>query len=125
MKHTINLLILFIFSFNFSTSFAQENNKGIFVESKAGFYDEILKGIKELEEKPKKERIYFKMDFTGMDIPKSINEFTYQWHNETVSQGNTGTCWSYSTTSFFESEIFRLHGKKLNYPKCIPRTGNM
>lgn len=113
MKHTINLLIIFLFTFNFSTSFTQEKNTGVFVEPKSGFYDEIVKNIKEFEEKPKKERKYFKMDFTGMDIPQSINEFNYQWHNETVSQGNTGTCWSYSTTSFFESEIFRLHGKKV------------
>ncbi len=28
------------------------------------------------------------------------------------SQGNTGTCWSFSTTSFIESEILRKTGKK-------------
>jgi bleomycin hydrolase len=31
-----------------------------------------------------------------------------------LSQGITGTCWSYSSTSFLESEIIRLTGKKIN-----------
>ncbi|CAM1333777.1 C1 family peptidase [Tenacibaculum aestuariivivum] len=30
------------------------------------------------------------------------------------SQGNTGTCWSFSTTSFLESEIIRLTGKNID-----------
>lgn len=31
-----------------------------------------------------------------------------------ISQGNTGTCWSFSTSSFLESEIIRLTGKKVD-----------
>ncbi|MFK5957793.1 MAG: C1 family peptidase [Lutibacter sp.] len=30
------------------------------------------------------------------------------------SQGNTGTCWSFSTTSFIESEIFKTTGKLID-----------
>lgn len=30
------------------------------------------------------------------------------------NQGQTGTCWSFSTSSFLESEIFRLTGKKVD-----------
>ena len=30
------------------------------------------------------------------------------------SQGNTGTCWSFSTSSFIESEIYRLTGKDVD-----------
>lgn len=30
------------------------------------------------------------------------------------NQGNTGTCWSFSTTSFIESEIERISGKKID-----------
>jgi len=111
MKHFLYTIVFTLLFITISSTSAQD--KGVFIESKPGFYDEILKGIKEFDEKPRKERKYFKIDFSGMDIPKSINEFNYQWHNEPVSQGNTGTCWSYSTTSFFESEIFRLHGKKV------------
>lgn len=46
-------------------------------------------------------------------MPESIDEFNYQWHNEPVSQGWTGTCWSYSATSFLESEIKRIHDKEI------------
>ncbi|MDD2381046.1 MAG: C1 family peptidase, partial [Mariniphaga sp.] len=28
-------------------------------------------------------------------------------HTPVISQGNTGTCWSFATTSFIESEIMR------------------
>lgn len=31
-----------------------------------------------------------------------------------ISQGITGTCWSFSSTSFLESEIIRLTGKKMD-----------
>ncbi|PCH73055.1 MAG: aminopeptidase [Flavobacteriaceae bacterium] len=34
--------------------------------------------------------------------------------SEVKSQGNTGTCWSYSTSSFIESEIFRNTGKHID-----------
>lgn len=31
-----------------------------------------------------------------------------------ISQGNTGTCWSFSSTSFLESEIIRLTGEQID-----------
>ncbi len=31
-----------------------------------------------------------------------------------ISQGNTGTCWSFSASSFLESEIIRLNGKQVD-----------
>ena len=31
-----------------------------------------------------------------------------------ISQDNTGTCWSFSTSSFLESEIIRVSGKKID-----------
>ncbi|WP_417213518.1 C1 family peptidase [Bizionia sp.] len=33
---------------------------------------------------------------------------------DVISQGNTGTCWSFSTSSFLESEIMRLTGKQID-----------
>ena len=33
---------------------------------------------------------------------------------EVKSQGRTGTCWSFSTTSFLESEIIRLTGRNID-----------
>jgi bleomycin hydrolase len=31
-----------------------------------------------------------------------------------ISQGKTGTCWSFSSTSFLESEVIRLTGKQVD-----------
>lgn len=33
---------------------------------------------------------------------------------DVISQGNTGTCWSFSASSFLESEIMRITGKKID-----------
>ena len=33
---------------------------------------------------------------------------------DVINQGNTGTCWSFSTSSFLESEIIRLTGKRID-----------
>lgn len=44
-------------------------------------------------------------------------EFTTEIDLETtpvISQGRTGTCWSFSTSSFLESEIYRITGKNIN-----------
>lgn len=103
----VNLLLLQ------TISISQEKNKGVFEESKPGFFNEISKEAELFISKPKSENKNFKVDFTGMDLPKSLSEFNYVWHNEPVSQGLTGTCWSFSTTSYFESEVYRIHNKKI------------
>lgn len=91
--------------------FAQD--KGVFIEREKGFYDEIKDGIDEFEnpEKPKKK--IFQVDLEGYEIPTSIDQFKTYWHNEPLSQGNTGTCWSFSTTSYLESEVKRITGKEV------------
>lgn len=50
-----------------------------------------------------------------------ISAQNYQFQNvidvestPVISQDRTGTCWSYATTSFFESEIIRLTGKQID-----------
>ena len=108
---TVFLSIIFLF-ISFSNVFPQEKyDKGRFVESKDGFYkNEILKGIEEFNKPGKEPGKRFKMNFLGMDLPESITEFNSYWYNVPVSQGRTGTCWCFSTTSFFESEVYRLHG---------------
>ena len=53
------------------------------------------------------------LDFSGVTRPSSIEEFNTLFHLPPVQQGNTGTCWSFATTSLFESELKRLHGLKV------------
>jgi bleomycin hydrolase len=81
-----------------------------------GFYTEsILKDVKDVEEKLEEKAPYlrFVMDQSGIDLPNDPSLYKTVWSNPTESQGNAGTCWSFSTTSFYESEVLRQHGKKV------------
>lgn len=115
MKTSIYFLTTILFLFVISFLNAQDHkNNGTFVEPKDGYYqNEILKSIDESNNPEKEKKKIFQLDFSGMDLPKSKDEFTSYWHNEPVSQGRTGTCWCFSTTSYFESEVYRLHNKKV------------
>lgn len=113
MKRNVFIVLLLIAS----TSFAQQpHDKAIFKEVKPGYYQNyILKGIEDVEEEKKAEKktYSFKIDVAQMDVPKSVDEFKVWWKNDPVSQGNTNTCWSFSTNSFFEAEVYRLHKKQV------------
>ena len=81
-------------------TFAQTDRKdrAKFVEPKNEFYDTLkaeTERFKKKEEPPKKE---FRMDFSGVKLPGSINEFTKAWHTPPVSQGISGMCWCFSAT---------------------------
>ncbi len=98
--------------------FGQSKDKAKFKEYKPGYYQNfILKDVNAVRKKlkPEKKVKHFEMDQSGLDLPNKIEYYkdhTY-WHFPTTSQGNTGTCWCFSTTSFMESEEYRLHKKKV------------
>jgi bleomycin hydrolase len=94
---------------------AQEkiHDKGSFIKKHPRFYDEILKALNDTDEVINESELIYKADVTGKDFPKSVEEFTKYWYNEPVSQGRTGTCWSFSTTSFLESEVYRTQNIKV------------
>ena len=63
----------------------------------------------------------FSILLTFLAVSLSLNAQTYQFTtvkdieaNPVISQDNTGTCWSFSTTSFLESEIIRQTGKQID-----------
>jgi bleomycin hydrolase len=92
-----------------TTSFAQDRRDAAsYIEpAKNEFYEKIKKSNDSFftkKEEPKK-RMY--MDYAGVDLPKSMNEFKIVTTDQPVSQGITGTCWCFSTTSFYESEAAR------------------
>jgi len=94
-----------------TNAFAQQHDKATFTEVKPGYYQNtIMRGINEFEEqqKPAPKQKIFKMDLTGVNVPTSASQFQTVWKTPVISQGNTGTCWSFSTTSFYETEINRL-----------------
>ncbi len=101
--------------------FAQVNkDKGeavIVNKEKGYFYESILKDINtvndslnKLNEQP---LIVFEMDQSGIDLPNDPMLYHPVWTQPVVSQGNTGTCWSFSTIALYESEVYRLYGKKV------------
>jgi bleomycin hydrolase len=94
---------------------AQEvrKDKGTFTPVKNEFYEKIKNDLKNYYKKSAKPKIEFKMDFSGMTLPTGIDQFKYQWHNPPISQGRTGTCWSFSATSYYESELYRIKGLKV------------
>ncbi|MDP2339042.1 MAG: C1 family peptidase [Bacteroidota bacterium] len=107
------LIAFFVFG-----SQAQNVNKGKIITEKKGksFYTEsIMKDVREVEEKLTEKAPYlrFEMDQSGMDLPNNPSLYKTAWSNPTKSQGNAGTCWSFSTTSFYESEVLRQHNKKV------------
>lgn len=85
-------------------------DKGEFREWKNEFWENIRDVSDEFYEEEEEPRMLFKLDYSGMELPESTDEFTTFWHTEPMSQGRTGTCWTFSTTSFFESELNRLYG---------------
>lgn len=98
--------------------FAQNVSKGKIITEEKGkgfYYESILKDVNAVEEKQTEKAPYqrFIMDQSGMDLPTSMALYKTIWSNPTLSQGNAGTCWSFSTTSFYESEVLRLQNKKV------------
>jgi bleomycin hydrolase len=91
----------------------KKKDKGIFVEPKNPFLEEIIKATAEFGKTKTTPEKAFVVDLNAFDAPKSLDDFTKVWHNPPTSQGNTNTCWCFSTVSFFESEVYRLYGKKV------------
>ena len=60
-----------------------------------------------------KKRTILTMDFSNVEKPASVESFNPPFHFSPIRQDTTGTCWSFSGTSFLESELHRIHGKKI------------
>jgi bleomycin hydrolase len=114
-KTSILFSFLFLLFVLISISLAQTDrkDKAIFIESKNEFWDSVKVTIDQFNKKNEPSKKTFKLDFSSIKGPVSSNEFTQYWHSPPVSQASTNTCWCFSTTSFFESEIYRLTKRKI------------
>jgi bleomycin hydrolase len=83
------------------------HDRAVFVEPKNEFLDSIKKEANNFATKPQPAKKQFLLDFGGLSRPSSVSEFTKVWHSNPVSQALSGMCWCFSTTSYFESEIYR------------------
>lgn len=97
------------------TGWSQEPRKdrGVFVEPKNEFMDKMRAEADSFARKPEAPRKEFRLDFSSVKSPKSAEEFKTAWHSPPLSQGFSGMCWCFSTTSFYESEIHRLSGRSI------------
>lgn len=68
--------------------------------------------MKEKQRPARMDKLFF-MDQSGMDLPNDPSLYKSEWHFPPLSQGNTGTCWCFSTTSMYESEVKRLTGQEI------------
>jgi bleomycin hydrolase len=107
---TISVFFLYWMSLGLN---GQNKDKAIFRVMQPGFFqNSIMKDDRELKEKivPPKPRKNFAVDLSAASLPNKVDLYkTQQWRNPPVSQGNTSTCWCFSTTSFLESEIYRIN----------------
>lgn len=117
MRKYIHLFLTFIICFINSQLEGQNKDKAIFRVSQPGFYqNSILKDDREVQERlePVKPVKIFAVDLSSAALPNKVTLYkNQQWHNAPVSQGNTSTCWCFSTTSLLESEIYRIHKMKV------------
>lgn len=58
--------------------------------------------------------ILFSVSTINAQEPYKFKEIINLDATAVISQGRTGTCWSFSSTSFLESEIIRLTGKQID-----------
>ncbi len=99
-----------------SLSFAQTQDKSEFINVEPGFYlKSILKDVNAVNEsqKPQEQKFSFQMVQDISKIPNRVSDYKRMWAFPTVSQGNTNTCWCFSTTSFIESEVKRIYSKEI------------
>jgi bleomycin hydrolase len=111
MKTLFIFISFLIILSRFSIVYAQ--NKSVFEESKNEFYEQIKSELNDYNSAQKESKKKFRMDFSEMDLPQRTDEFTSSWHQPPLSQGRTGSCWAFSTTSYLESEIYRQYQKSI------------
>lgn len=99
--------------------YSQQKATGVFVEHKEGYWDEITKTMKEFNKKEEPAEKEFKADLSEFEAPKNLEEFVKVWANPPVSQGQTNTCWCFSTTSFLESEVYRQTAKQVRLSEAF------
>lgn len=110
-RYLISLLAILLFSGSSAVK-AQNKDKATFVVTKPGFYqNSILRDDSRIKEKAEETKTnkQFVVDLSSASLPNKTELYKQQWYNPPISQGNTGTCWCFSTTSFLESEVYRIN----------------
>jgi bleomycin hydrolase len=109
----LSLLLVLIGPTSLPAQQSQHKDRAVFVQQKNEFMDSLRAEATRFKGMTQKPDPAFRVDFTGIPHPESVSEFTRSWHTPPVPQALTNTCWCFSTTSFFESEVYRLSKKEV------------
>src|SRR5208283_5150613 len=91
----------------------ERRDTAVFVVPKNEFMDSVSKSLDQFYQKDTAKKLILRVDFSKIDAPLKISEFTQYWHNKPLSQAKSGMCWCFSTTSMLESEIYRQSGRQI------------
>jgi len=105
--------IIFLSIFTTSITFGQQSEKAIFKKEPVSYYQHTI--VKTLNGSfDTKEETKLKVDYQNTNFPTDPELYKTVWYSNLISQGNTGTCWSFSTSSFMESEVKRITGEEVD-----------
>jgi bleomycin hydrolase len=114
LKHMNRILTMAAVLFT-TTAFAQStsSNKGAMKPYSNPYFKQIKQKLGDFNTKSETAEKRFVMDYTNVDIPKSMDEFKTVYNTPAISQGATNTCWCFSTLSFYETEINRISKQEI------------
>jgi bleomycin hydrolase len=75
--------------------------------------NEIIKKNKDIEKAKKEKEKTLRFDLSKIEKPVKVEQFKSFFHFPPIPQLMTNTCWCFSQTSFYESEIYRMYGEKI------------
>ncbi|RKD89695.1 C1 family peptidase [Mangrovibacterium diazotrophicum] len=115
MRQSLAFVAACMFAVNLSAQNKDTAKIDVYPKGKGFYYETILKDISHVNDSLEAEApaTRLTMDQSGYDLPNKVSLYKREWANPVISQGNTGTCWDFSTLSMYESEIFRMTGKKV------------
>jgi len=115
MRYYAVLMTIMLFGFklvSMSQGAGPVRDRGIFVEETNAYKARLEAQAGQGGKGASPARRVLRPDLTGMDRPRSPDEFLRIPHQPLICQGLTGQCWAFAATSFFESEVQRLSGRK-------------
>lgn len=75
--------------------------------------DSVDAGYAQTARRQRDEALSLRVDWRGVRKPSGPEAFGATFHFPPVAQYDTGTCWAFCSTSFFESEVARLTGRRV------------
>lgn len=114
MKNTFLLLLAVCLLSSPALGQSPQRDKAVYKQYPASYYSgTILRSLRQYDAPNYQPPKSFKIDLSGRELPTDPAAYEQVWHTEPISQGVTGTCWCFSTTSFYESEVKRVSGKEV------------